>query len=111
MDSYTCLLFLLDDFRMEIHQSTWTKHVLLEYERSDVCGSRTSHNTNHANIPRYTGIAEALLGTVVDGPEVHGMYEVFHDSEDEDRGTLSEEKVEASVADEEEALQMLVDDF
>jgi hypothetical protein len=97
--------------RTGIHQSTWTKRVLLGYERSEVRNSRTNYNTNHSNTPRRTGISEALLGTVVDGPEVHGMYEVFHDSEDDDRGTLSEEKVEASVADEEEALHMSIDDF
>ncbi|KAG8689994.1 hypothetical protein FRC08_010716 [Ceratobasidium sp. 394] len=62
-------------------------------------------------IREIRGMSEALLEIVVDGPEVEGIYDVFHDSEDDERGGPSQEKVDASVADEEEALQMSIDGF
>ncbi|KAG8747157.1 hypothetical protein FRC10_002206 [Ceratobasidium sp. 414] len=67
--------------------------------------------TRSAMIREIRGMSEALLGIVVDGPEVEGIYDVFHDSEDDERGVSGEEKVDASVTDEEEALQMSVDGF
>jgi hypothetical protein len=57
-----------------------------------------------------SGLSEALLETVVDGPEVDGIYAVFRDSDEDENIPPSEERVEASVADEEEALNMVVDD-
>ncbi|QRW08371.1 hypothetical protein RhiLY_07370 [Ceratobasidium sp. AG-Ba] len=64
--------------------------------------------TCSASLREIRGVAEALLGIVVDGPEVEGIYDVFHDSEEDD------EKVDASVEDEdenEEALKMSLDEF
>lgn len=57
-----------------------------------------------------SGLSEALLESVVDGPEIDGIYEVFRDSEDDENAGSSQEKVEPSVVDEEEALHMAVDD-
>ncbi|QRW21414.1 hypothetical protein RhiXN_06403 [Rhizoctonia solani] len=56
------------------------------------------------------GLSEALLETVVDGPEVDGIYTVFRDSDEDENIPSSGEKVEPSVADEEEALRMVIDD-
>ncbi|KAG8734671.1 hypothetical protein FRC12_018428 [Ceratobasidium sp. 428] len=64
-----------------------------------------------ATLREIRGMSEALLGIVVDGPEVEGIYDVFHDSEEDERGGFSQEKVPASVEDEEEALQMSIDGF
>ncbi|CEL60995.1 hypothetical protein RSOLAG1IB_04234 [Rhizoctonia solani AG-1 IB] len=61
-------------------------------------------------IREIRGLSEALLETVVDGPEVDGIYAVFRDSDEDENIPPSEERVEASVADEEEALNMVVDD-
>ncbi|CAE6430270.1 unnamed protein product [Rhizoctonia solani] len=61
-------------------------------------------------IREIRGLSEALLETVVDGPEVDGIYVVFRDSDEDDGIPSSGEKVEASVADEEEALHMAIDD-
>ncbi|KAJ1304477.1 hypothetical protein OPQ81_005623 [Rhizoctonia solani] len=61
-------------------------------------------------IREIRGLSEALLETVVDGPEVDGIYEVFRDSDEDDGMPSSGEKVEASVVDEEEALRMAIDD-
>ncbi|KAH7339521.1 hypothetical protein B0J17DRAFT_655508 [Rhizoctonia solani] len=61
-------------------------------------------------IREIRGLSEALLETVVDGPEVDGIYVVFRDSDEDEGITSSGEKVEASVADEEEALHMAIDD-
>lgn len=47
---------------------------------------------------------------MVDGPEVDGIYAVFHDLEEEEQGTSSEEKVEPSIADEQEIMNMTIDD-
>ncbi|KAG8704698.1 hypothetical protein FRC09_003373 [Ceratobasidium sp. 395] len=67
--------------------------------------------TRSATLREIRGMSEALLGIVVDGPEVEGIYDVFHDSEEDERGGFSQEKVPASVEDEEEALQMSIDGF
>ncbi|KAG9099393.1 hypothetical protein FRC06_005314 [Ceratobasidium sp. 370] len=67
--------------------------------------------TRSAMIREIRGMSEVLLGIVVEGPEVEGIYDVFHDSEDDERGGSSEGRVDASVADEEEALQMSIDGF
>ncbi|KAF8757079.1 hypothetical protein RHS01_03940 [Rhizoctonia solani] len=56
------------------------------------------------------GLSEALLETVVDGPEVDGIYTVFRDSDEDENIPSSGEKVEPSVADEEEALRMVIDE-
>ncbi|EUC64328.1 hypothetical protein RSOL_439180 [Rhizoctonia solani AG-3 Rhs1AP] len=58
------------------------------------------------------GLSETLLETVVDGPEVDGIYAVFRDSDEDEVIPSSVEKVDASVADEEEeALHMAIDDY
>ena len=46
---------------------------------------------------------------MVDGPEVDGIYAVFHDLEEE-QGISSEEKIEPSIADEQEIMNMTIDD-
>ncbi|KDN46186.1 hypothetical protein RSAG8_04413, partial [Rhizoctonia solani AG-8 WAC10335] len=61
-------------------------------------------------IREIRGLSEALLETVVDGPEVDGIYAVFRDSDEDEVIPSSVEKVEASVADDEEALHMAIDD-
>ncbi|CAE6415411.1 unnamed protein product [Rhizoctonia solani] len=61
-------------------------------------------------IREIRGLSEALLETVVDGPEVDGIYAVFRDSDEDEVIPSSVEKAEASVADEEEALHMAIDD-
>ncbi|CAE6517919.1 unnamed protein product [Rhizoctonia solani] len=61
-------------------------------------------------IREIRGLSEALLETVVDGPEVDGIYAVFRDSDEDENIPSSGERVEASVADEEEALHMAIDD-
>ncbi|CAE6431250.1 unnamed protein product [Rhizoctonia solani] len=60
-------------------------------------------------IREIRGLSEALLETVVDGPEVDGIYAVFRDSDEDEHVASSEEKVEASIGDEEEALRMVID--
>ncbi|GAB1521422.1 hypothetical protein RhiTH_004517 [Rhizoctonia solani] len=68
-------------------------------------------DTNCAKAIRgIRGLSEALLETVVDGPEVDGIYTVFRDSDEDENIPSSGEKVEPSVADEEEALRMVIDD-
>ena len=47
---------------------------------------------------------------MVDGPEVDGIYAVFHELEEEEQGISSEEKVEPSIADEQEIMNMTIDD-
>ncbi|CUA66918.1 hypothetical protein RSOLAG22IIIB_00368 [Rhizoctonia solani] len=61
-------------------------------------------------IREIRGLSEALLETVVDGPEVDGIYTVFRDSDEDEGIPSSVERVEASVMDEEEALHMAIDD-
>jgi hypothetical protein len=51
----------------------------------------------------FSVLSETLLETVVDGPEIDGIYVVFRDSDEEER-------VEPSIMDEEEALHMAVDE-